>query len=243
MKKKILFSIALCAFLTVLLFFLKPFFLPDNTRLCYHCKNFTELKMNNNKEVPPELINSFVFAQSYFPELDEVFISVQFTSISSTMLAQPEISFKNFFSKERKYIIYINKDFEKFNTVDILKMSNEIQIGWISHELSHIVDYENRNIISLIGLGFYYSISKSFRRKVENYADETTIYRGLGKELLSGVIYSTSHPSISSDYKKKLIENYYSPDELISIIDYYNMICHKKNIKIKRKIIPCHMDY
>ena len=89
MKKKVLFSIALCAFLPVLLFFLKSFFLPDNTRLCYLCKNFTELKMTNNKEVPPELINSFVFAQSYFPELNEVFISVQFTSISSTMWSMP----------------------------------------------------------------------------------------------------------------------------------------------------------
>ncbi len=200
-------------------------FLPSRDKIRISCDSLKITALSNAHKVPNDLKPSFGEAVSFFPDLKNTQIELKLASISSTMQAHPEITFRNLLSKKRKFIIKVNNDFKTNKTLNYKELSNDILVGWIGHELSHIVDYQNRSFLSLIGLGINYYLSSSFRSEVENFADKSTVYRGLGKELLSGVVYSIENTEISKEYQNKLVENYYSPKELKEIIAEYEMKC------------------
>ena len=95
-------------------------------------------------------------AFTFFPLLKDNLIELRFKKKikKSTMLAQPKIG--SFFKSRnnRQYLILISETFKisnkKFMTKDI---PSDILIGWIGHELGHIMDYQTRSKLNLIWFG------------------------------------------------------------------------------------------
>ncbi|MBQ0739978.1 hypothetical protein J9332_37390, partial [Aquimarina celericrescens] len=110
-----------------------------------------------NPHIYPESIASEVnLALSYFPQLKETSITFKFKSDikKSTMQAQPD--FKSLLKPraKRKYFIFISEKFkisgQEFKTINV---PIEVLIGWLGHELGHILDYQHRGKFNMIWFG------------------------------------------------------------------------------------------
>ena len=236
-RKKILFSFL---FLSIL-FFSLALLLPQNTFVDIACNSadlnihsttekefrkailrstytdsldYLKLKYGKNKIIPDEIKDVVLVSLSFYPELASTNICFKYESIDQTMNARPLIG--NIFRSKnnRKYCIIINNNKGKHRGIEIASLSFNILIGWISHELSHIVEYEKLSNWQTLSFALKYVVFTSFNRKVERYTDFITIKHGLAYPLYDGVEYLLNDKSISNDYKRKIRENYLSLAEI-----------------------------
>lgn len=130
----------------------------------------------------PELQSEILKALSFYPELKNYGIRFQYRKISqkSFMLAQPMFRTLLFPRRYRKYKIIINKAyFTQNKKLYKGKVPSDIVIGWIGHELGHIMDYIHRSSFNLIWFGFKYSTDPKFVMKAEIAADKNAVKAGL----------------------------------------------------------------
>ncbi len=162
----------------------------------------------NSKIFVEEYIEPTLIALSFFPELTDVPIEFKVSqSLNSTMAALPNT--KTIIGRREYIVLYGENDSEiPFRTVPYIA-----QIGIIAHELTHIVDYINRNVFELVGLGFgYLFFTKS---KYENIIDMATIERGLGWQLYEWADFSFyTNKTASEKYKKYKKRVYMTPSEI-----------------------------
>ena len=82
------------------------------------------------------------------------------------MQAQPTWSALLKPKSKRSYVILISEEFkisgEEFKTVD---MPTDVLIGWVGHELGHVMDYQERGNLNLVGFGVRYVLLKEFVKK------------------------------------------------------------------------------
>lgn len=106
-----------------------------------------------SKIIPNIIKENVNKALSFYPELSDISIAFKIKKNikKSTMQAQPKWNFLWKKRKKKSYIILISNKFkienQEFNTLDI---PSDVFIGWIGHELGHIMDYENRSKLNLI---------------------------------------------------------------------------------------------
>src|SRR5690554_4123971 len=128
----------------------------------------------DNKIIPENIKKEVIEAISYYPELYDTAIEFKFKNNikKSTMQAQPR--FASFFKsrENREYLILISKKIqiedEEFTMDDI---PSDVKIGWLGHELGHIMDYRDRTNVGLIILGIRYLFSSKSIKKIERTAD------------------------------------------------------------------------
>lgn len=136
------------------------------------------------------------------------------------MQAQP--IWQSFFRsrKNRKYIILISKkvkiDEEKFKITDIPKA---VLIGWIGHELGHIMDYRQRGTLNMFFFGFRYLYSRGYIQKAERAADTFAVAHGMGDYILKTKNFILNHAKISENYKERIKQLYLSPEEIMHLIN------------------------
>lgn len=176
------------------------------------------LKFNHNKQIPKIIEQPVLTALSFFPELKNTPIRFVFKKNinGSVMQAQPVISsiFKS--RTERIYQINISALFKlKHSAEPIHLLPDNILIGWIGHELGHIMDYEQRGKLSLIGFGFTYLFSKKYRRLGELTADTYAVESGLGQYIIQTKKFILDHAELPQAYKDKIARIYLSPDEIV----------------------------
>jgi hypothetical protein len=97
--------------------------------------------------------------------------------------------------------------------------------GWFAHELGHIVDYEIRSNVSMIGYGLKYTFSDSFKKACEHQADSIAIEHGFHKEIIATKKFLLQNELISEAYKEKL-RKYYMPISGVKM-------CLKENVPVK----------
>ncbi len=120
--------------------------------------------MSAQHTIPDSIRPNVEKALSYYPMLQDTKIEFRFKENikKSTMQARPR--FGSFFRsrKNREYVILISEKFkissEEFRTRDI---PSDIFVGWIGHELGHILDYQNRDKLNLIWFGLKYLFSEN----------------------------------------------------------------------------------
>jgi len=182
--------------------------------------SFYESFYGKNKDVKikdKHLKLAFFLALRHYPELEETNMKIRLKSISATMQAQPKWSFL-FKSKEnRAYQILVNKD-NSVNGMYYQDLSFNSLVGWIGHELAHILDYTKKDNIEMVGFIADYVMSKDGMRKVERKADKETIRHGLGIQLLDGVTFFHKNKRISREYRDKKKKYYLSPEEIVAEI-------------------------
>jgi hypothetical protein len=173
-----------------------------------------EHKYGKNKVIPKEIRDFVLISLSFYPELASTNIVFEYKSIKQTMNSRPLLG--NLFrsQKNRRYSIIINDNKGKNTGVPISEMSLNVIVGWIGHELGHIVTYEKMSNWQTIAFALKYLMFDEYNRKVERYTDYITINHGLAYPLYDGVEYLLNDKTISDEYKQRMKNNYLSLKEI-----------------------------
>tara|TARA_R110002049_G_scaffold309200_2_gene518508 strand:- start:15751 stop:16311 length:561 start_codon:yes stop_codon:yes gene_type:complete len=175
------------------------------------------------QHIIPEIITKETEkALSYYPSLKDTHIEFRFKKSikKSTMQARP--SFGSFFrsKKNRRYVILISEIFKisdkKFLTIHI---ESDILIGWLGHELGHIMDYQNRSKLNLIWFGLKYVFSENHIVEAERAADTYAVNQGMEDYILKTKNFILNHADITLSYKERIIKYYLSPEEIMELVN------------------------
>ena len=194
-------------------------FIADRDQMFF--KRHENNSMTN--KIIPEVIRFQAYqALSYFPELRDVPITFKFKKKikKSTMQAQPKFSgiFKR--SGKRSYVILISETIQiEDESFHILDLEDDIMIGWLGHELGHIMDYRERSGIGMLIFGFRYLYSKSYLREAERTADAFAIQKGMGEYIIATKNFILNHSDISEVYKDRIRRLYLSPEEIMEMVN------------------------
>lgn len=156
-------------------------------------------------------------ALSHYPELKDVGIIFRYRNIirDSYMLAQPRLRTLILPKSMRQYEIIINKKFfsenEKFENG---KPPFDVIVGWIGHELGHVMDYVPRNSLNLMWFGYKYAFRPSFIKKAEITADMNAVKAGMIHYLVVSKEFGRDPQYFAQDYIDKLNGLYPSVEDV-----------------------------
>src|SRR6187200_2028260 len=166
-----------------------------------------------NKAIPPEIELECLTALSYYPELKNTKIVFKFGSPMSTMVSRPKL--KSIFrsGNKREYKIIIRKPGTSKSGLEWSELSFNSLIGWIAHELGHIVHYSHKTSGGVLFTGIKYAFP-GYRRRMERFTDNLVIQHDLGYALLDGTNYCVNYSNAKPHYKKYMEKYYLSPAEI-----------------------------
>ena len=178
--------------------------------------------MSKHHKIPTSIEKRVKTALSYYPQLDNINIEFKLKKNikKSTMQARP--TFDSFYKskKKRKFLILISKNFKiagkDFSTLDI---PDDIFIGWIGHELGHIMDYQHRNRLNLIWFGLKYLFSDNHIVEAERAADRFAVEHNMEKYILKTKNFILNHADITKKYKERIKRYYLSLEEIMQLIE------------------------
>jgi len=170
-----------------------------------------------NKNFPKEIAQEIKEALSYYPELWKTKIDFIFKDKikHAVMQAQPRVRtlFKK--KKSRTYKIKISRVLQLGDmTKPIEEVPHDILVGWLAHELGHVMDYLDRSSFQMIGFGFNYITSRSFLMNAEYEADKHAVEHGCADHIVKTKNYILNHEHLSDDYKARINRLYISPEEV-----------------------------
>lgn len=172
-----------------------------------------------NKTIPDEILKEAMAALAHYPELKDVSIEFKFKKHlqKSFMQAQPKLT--DIFKKERHYLVLMNWKLSiEHEQYSILNIPSDTLIGWLGHELGHLMDYRRKSGMGLIIFGLRYLTSYKFIRKAERAADIFAITHGMKDYILSTKNFILNHTGFSETYKKRIKRLYLSPEEIMQLI-------------------------
>jgi hypothetical protein len=176
-----------------------------------------------NKTIPLEIYDPVKKALGFFPELKEVQISFELKDkiSGSVMQAQPKVFSLFVDAKEkRKYRIKITRELDFGDQiVPIENIPNDALVGWIGHELGHIMDYLNRSSVNMMHFGAKYLLSKKKVVDAELTADGYAISCGLGYQILANKNFILNNEGFEEEYKNKIRNLYMSPEQILSLME------------------------
>lgn len=186
------------------------------------------MHMNNdeyavNKTVPDELRGVILKALSFYPVLKTVQIDFVITNDirKSVMQAQPH--FKSMFfgkSTRRRYVVKISRSFElQGNKIPIQELPEDVLIGWIGHELGHIMDYLDKSNMELTIFGLAYISSPGFINSAERAADTYAVSNGLGEYILATKEFILHQAGMPDAYIRKMNKLYLPPEEIMRLME------------------------
>lgn len=172
----------------------------------------------HHKQIPESLAKNILTALSFYPELRDTRIHfiLKENIRGSVMQAQP--AFHTLLRKRahRRYRINISEEFKLVNARQLItEIPDNVMIGWIGHELGHILDYEGRSNTGLMQFGFRYLSNPSFVQEAERIADTLAVARGLGHHIIATKRFILDHASLPQSYKDKIARLYLSPDVIL----------------------------
>jgi hypothetical protein len=171
-----------------------------------------------NKKIPAIIRANVLKALSHYPELKTTRIRFVFKKRirKSVMQAQPVFGSLLNNRRHRAYQINISAVFRLTHTITpIHQLPDEIMIGWIGHELGHIMDYESRTNGGMVAFGYNYLASGAYVRQVEEIADTYAVNHGLGKYIIATKRFILDHAELPQAYKDKISRLYLSPDDIV----------------------------
>jgi hypothetical protein len=182
----------------------------------FNTRHLTYLKQN--KKIPPKIEDNVLKALSFYPELKHTTIDfILKTNIkTSVMQAQPVFRTLLQTRKQRRYRINISTNFKMVHMeMPIEELPDDVIIGWIGHELGHILDYETKTNREMVSFGYRYFLSPSYVKEAEIIADTLAVERGLGKYIVATKRFILDHAHLPQSYKDKIARLYLSPDIIL----------------------------
>ncbi|WP_291789947.1 hypothetical protein [Maribacter sp.] len=172
--------------------------------------------------IPHEITEEAKIALSHYPELTNTTIEFKFKKNikKSTMQAQPSF-FSVFKSKKsRSYNILISERIKIADSVYYTKdIPSEVMIGWLGHELGHVMDFEQRSGFNLIGFGFKYITSENYIREAERRADSYAVNHGMETYILATKEFILKEAGLTQAYVDRIKNFYLSPEEIMILVD------------------------
>jgi len=149
----------------------------------------------------PDLLSDVRLTLSYYPELQGTKIKVYHSTIKQTMNSRP--CFRNLFlkKKNRTYRIIINNNTGKEKGLPISYLSEDVRIGFLAHEVAHMLTYEHMNNLQTLKFAFRYVFSKKFVYNVERYTDNVAIDHHLARQLYAGTAYCRNCTDLTPEYR------------------------------------------
>ncbi|WP_341221430.1 hypothetical protein [Polaribacter atrinae] len=183
--------------------------------------------MSKYHVIPNSIKDEVETALNYYPQLKKIPIEFKFKKNikKSTMQARP--TFDSFFKlkRNRKFLILISEKFKisdkEFSTRNIPK---DIFIGWIGHELGHIMDYQNRSKLNLIWFGLKYLFSDTHIIEAERAADSFAVKHKMESYIIKTKNFILNHADITEAYKNRIKRYYLSPEEIMVLVDDRNKL-------------------
>lgn len=189
--------------------------------LGYSQQRFVTMK-HTNKIIPNSIKKEAEIALSFYPDLKDVPIEFKFKKSikKSTMQAQPTWASFLQSKKDRAYIILISEKFHiEEEEFDIHDVEEDVLIGWLGHELGHIMDYKERTNFGMLLFGLKYLYSKHHIQEVERSADTFAVNHGMHEYILATKKFILNHAKISPKYKKRIMKYYMSPEEIMELVN------------------------
>ncbi|MGJ8685694.1 MAG: hypothetical protein ACSHWW_13770 [Nonlabens sp.] len=173
---------------------------------------------------PDSIIKQAEKAMSFYPALKDTEIIFKFNDMVRKNFMQAQPTWKSLFKSRnnRSYIILISKEFKVENEIFTIKeVPNDVLIGWLGHELGHVMDYRARSTVGMIFFGLKYLYSHSHIQEVERAADDYAVRHGMGEYILKTKEFILNHTSLSEKYKQHMRKFYLSPEEILELINRY----------------------
>ncbi|WP_244954692.1 hypothetical protein [Winogradskyella helgolandensis] len=172
--------------------------------------------------IPEDIKTNVNKALMFYPELGDTNIEFRFKKNikKSTMQARP--TFGSFFKsrKNRNYVILISEKFQIADKEFLTRhIPNDIFVGWIGHELGHIMDYQNRNKLNLIWFGLKYLLSQNHIVEAERAADSFAVAHGMENYILKTKDFILNNADITQSYKDRIKKYYLSPEEIMHLVE------------------------
>jgi hypothetical protein len=183
-------------------------------------ESLTQYKQN--KLIPKEIETAALKALSFYPELLNTRIEFRFSENirKSVMQAQPLYISMYKSRHKRSYLVKVSRYFIlKGKKMHLHDLPEDVLVGWLGHELGHIMDYRRRNAWSMILFGIGYVTSKSFIMAAERFADTYAVNHGLGDYILTTKNFILHKAGLSDRYIKKINKLYLPPEEIIEMIE------------------------
>ncbi|MDO6492247.1 MULTISPECIES: hypothetical protein [unclassified Cellulophaga] len=184
---------------------------------------FMSVQYINAQHITPQIIKKeALIALSYYPQLKNTEIEFRFKNNikKSTMQAQPVFGSLLRSKKKRKYLVLISEKFKisgkEFKTTNV---DSDILIGWLGHELGHILDYQNRSSLNLMWFGIKYSLSDNYIKEAERAADSYAVNSGMANYILKTKKFILNNAEIDEDYKARIKKYYLSPEEIMVLVN------------------------
>ncbi len=172
--------------------------------------------------MPDELRDVILKALSFYPALQNIEIDFIFNEHirKSVMQAQPRFTSMYGSRRQRTYLIKISRNFELLGKkIPIQELPETVLIGWIGHELGHIMDYLKRSNWSMILFGIGYYTSNSFIISAERVADTYAIDHGLGDYILATKDFILHQAGLPEKYISRIKRLYLSPEEVMALVE------------------------
>ncbi|MBU2913221.1 MULTISPECIES: hypothetical protein [Reichenbachiella] len=173
------------------------------------------MKVNLENISDPRIKDSFMkVMEKYFP-LHTYEVTLKQKPIkTSTMQAQPVITFGGLFTGVKRYRIKLAYYVRDSENIKVSELPDDVLTGWFAHELGHVMDYAPYSNWQMIGYGFKYVFSKKFRKQVEYKADYIAIDYGFHKEIVASKRFILNNDMLEDDYKDKISTYYMSIEEV-----------------------------
>ncbi|NMM50101.1 hypothetical protein [Marinigracilibium pacificum] len=202
------------------------FFLINQSGICL-AQNSDSIRVMAGKNIPERIKDQVYETLQFYPELIDTKIDFVFTKNirKSFMQAQPNI--KDIFKRKenRSYKVKITPELQLTNgSIPVEELPHDVLIGWLAHELGHIMDYKDRSCINMLGFGLSYTLNKTFLMSSEQTADIYAINHGLGRMVKKTKEFILTRSDIPEDYRERIRELYLSPEEVMVIIEKENDI-------------------
>jgi len=174
-------------------------------------------QFGGNKTFPAELELQCLAALSCYPELKNTSIEFRFGKSNFTMTSKPKFHSILRDKKQRQYVVTIEKLGSSKNNIEWTELSFNAMVGWIGHELGHIVHYSHKTNSGVAFIGVKYALP-GYRRKMERFTDQIVIQHDLGYALYEGLDYIINRSHATTHYKTCQQKYYLQPDEIIDRI-------------------------
>ena len=180
------------------------------------------IEKNPEHIIPDAIRKEAKFALSHYPELRNTRIEFKFKKNIKKSIMQAQPSFLSLLrpKKKRSYYIFISENFEiegqKFATKNI---PENVMIGWLGHELGHVMDYRNRSSLNLIWFGIKYYFIDASIKEAERAADSHAVAKNLDGYILDTKNFILNNTNLSEIYKARIRKYYLSPDEIMILVE------------------------
>ena len=175
-----------------------------------------------NKTIPLEIFEETKRALAYFPELEEVGIEFRFKDNISKSFMQAQPAFSNVLKgkDKRNYYIFIRSKVQiEGKDFSINDIPSDVLVGWLGHELGHVMDYRDRSGMGLVIFGFRYITSNKYIMEAERRADVYAVNQGMGDYILKTKEFILNNTDLSEAYKERIKRLYLSPEEIVNLVN------------------------